>query len=252
MKESKCPLEVVRPTDGFQYTVNGGIALIDVGSSEHPAVWQVPASRLQWALSLYPVRLKELPATESPVTREIRLQRRRLARDGWRMTTEQKDGVIRQLNDLELRKVREYPPAPRYFLVKSIDGVEAAVHRLFVDATRDDEVEAVDGDFLNFTTARVKVTVEPVVTSGLTVAKGNRPPAVITEEVVVPNLYVVNNDAAQIVFEDSASQLRVNADCGTASPDDPPPAKPVRPEGASGADAAKNSEQAAWDRSQKG
>jgi hypothetical protein len=210
MWESRCPLEVIKPTGGFQYTVNGGVALIDVSTSEHCAVWQVPVSRLEWALSLYPVRLRELPPTESPATREIRLLQRRLARDSWKMTPDQKAAVVHALDNAELARSQEYPPTPRYFLVKSIDGVEHAVHRMYLDAGRSDEVGAVDGDFLNFTSARIRVTVEPVTDSGLTVAKGNRPPATMSEEIVVPNLYVVNSVTQQGEFEKALLQHKEN------------------------------------------
>jgi hypothetical protein len=210
MRESRCPLDIVKPTGGFQYTVNGGVALIDVSTSDAPAVWQVPVSRLEWALSLYPVRLRELPPTESPATRDIRLLRRRIARDSWRLTVEQKGRLVAELNGLELARSREYPPAPRYFLAKSIDGVEHAVHRMYLDAGKSDEVGAVDGDFLNYTSARIRVTVAPVTDSGLTVAKGNRPPVTMSEEIVVPNLYVVNSVTEQGEFEKALLQHKEN------------------------------------------
>ena len=252
-RESKCPLEVVKPTEGFQYSVNGDVALIDVGSPEHPAVWQVPADKLPWALSLYPARLKELPPTESPVTREIRLLRRRLARDSWRMTTEQKDSIIRQLNDLELVRLREYAPTPRFFLTKSVDGVDVPVHRIYVDAGTFDEVDAIDGDYLNFTTTTVRVTVELVSSGGLAVRKGDKPPVTV-EEMTVHNLRVINSVTKQHDFEDTMTQYReqAHARADVSSSGQWIPAKPIRPSGASGTDDAKNSEQAAWDKSQKG
>lgn len=84
----------------------------------------------------------------------------------------------------------------------------SGVHRLFLDAELNDEVEAVDGDFTNFTTVTVRVIVEPVIADGLTVAKGDRPPSVESEEVTVPNLYVVNSDESQKNFEESMLQVK--------------------------------------------
>ena len=72
MQESRCPLEVKTSSTGseggFQYFINGDIALISVGDAEHPAVWQIPLADLEWALSLYPVTLKKLPCARIPRT----------------------------------------------------------------------------------------------------------------------------------------------------------------------------------------
>jgi hypothetical protein len=224
MRESRCPLEITKAKDGFQYVISGNVALIDVGEPSRPAVWQIPVERLEWALSLHPVRLRELPPTESSATREIRLLRRRLVRDGWCMTPQQKDYIIHQLNDAELRKVREYPPAPRFFLTKSVDGVETAVHRLYLDAGRDDEVEARNGNYLDFTDVKVTVTVEAAADNGVGVRRGNRPLSE-TQQFIAPNLYIVDSPVEQEIFENTMLQVRttprgdidqlLSIECGT-------------------------------------
>jgi hypothetical protein len=214
MRESRCPLEVKTspgPEGGFQYVINGDVALISVGDAEHQAVWRVPAERLQWALSLYPVSLRRLPALESDEARQLRLLKRKVKREMPFLTQGQREIFQRQIQGLENSQRQAYEPAPRFVLNKYQDGQEIPVHRLFLDAQRKDEVEAVDGDFLNFTTTRVRVTAAPVSTAGVAVAKGGRPPATYSTEVVVPNLYIMHSDQSQSDFEDSLLQVKSTA-----------------------------------------
>lgn len=210
MRESRCPIEIeVEPKSGFEYIVNGDTALISVGDTEHPAVWRVPASHLDWALSLYPVTLKKLPSLEPPERREIRRLKRQLRTRMPFLTPEQRSVFEQSIKELESAQGRAYSAVPRYRLLKSIEGQEIPVHRLFLDAQRNDGVEAVDGDFLNFTTAKVRVTATPVDTGGTAVAKGDRAPSAWSEEVVVPNLYVVPCDKSQKDFEESFLQVKM-------------------------------------------
>ncbi len=216
IRESRCALEVKTSSKsgsyegGFRYVVNGDIALIEVKTPDETdrAVWRVPASHLEWALSLYPVSLRRLPELESNEARQLRLLKRSLRQRMPFLTQRQRLDFERKIQGLEESRRQAYEPTPRFLLVKYEDGREVPVHRLFVDAQRNDEVEAVDGDFLNFTTAKIRITVEPVTVDGLTVAKGNRPPSAWSEELVVPNLYVVNNAEAQKDFDKSILQIK--------------------------------------------
>jgi hypothetical protein len=211
MRESKCPLEIKTTDGGFKYVVNGDVALVEVSSEADHAVWRLPASRLDWASSLYPVTLRRLPALESTEARQLRLLKRRVKREMPFLTPGQRQAFEREIEALEFSQSCAYEPTPRFTLVKYQDGRETPVHRLFLDAGRNDEVSAVDGDFLNFTTAKVRVTVEPVTVDGLTIAKGNRPPSAWSEELTVPNLCVVNSDQSQKEFEDSVLQAKTTA-----------------------------------------
>jgi hypothetical protein len=214
MRESRCPLEVKTSTGsegGFQYVVNGDVALIEIASDTDHAVWRVPASRLEWALALYPVGLRRLPPLESNEARQLRLLRRRVKREMQYLTQAQRQAFERKIQGLEESCRKAYEPAPRFMLVKYQDGQEIPLHRLFIDAQRNDEVEAVDGDFLNFTTATIRVTVEPVTVDGLTIVKGNRPPSAWSEELVVPNIYISDSDQSQKDFEDAFLQVKRTA-----------------------------------------
>lgn len=206
MRESRCAFEVQQSRKaGFRYVVNGDVALIEVVDGKNTAVWRVPVEKTEWALSLYPVKLKPIPPVETQAERDVRFLTRKLARDGWRLTQEQKRRVIAELSEAEGRRLREPKPEPRFMLVKYDVGQEWFVHRLYLDVGTGDEVEAVDGDFLNFVTARIRVTVESVLDNGIGVRKGDRPLAE-TREFVVPNLRIVNSDTEQKKFEKAMLQ----------------------------------------------
>jgi hypothetical protein len=215
MRESRCPLEVKTSSmgaeGGFQYVINGDVALIGVANETDSGVWRVPVERLQWALSLYPVSLRRLPALESDEARQLRLLKRKVKREMPFLTQGQREIFQRQIQGLENSQRQTYEPAPRFALNKYQDGQEIPVHRLYLDAQRNDEVEAVDGDFLNFTTAKIRVTAEPVTVDGLAIVKGNRLPSAWSEEVVVPNLYILSSDQSQKDFEDSLLQAKTTA-----------------------------------------
>jgi hypothetical protein len=212
VREGRCPLEVktssTEANGGFQYVVNGETALISVGDAGTFAVWRVPASCLGWALSLHPVKLKRLPPVESPEQAEIRRLKRQIKTRRPFLTPGQLSALEQKIERLEAADRRAYTPVPRYQLVKYADGRENPVHRLYLDAGAADEVDAVDGDFLNFTTTNVRVTVEPVVESGWTIAKGDRRPKTWSEEVTVQNLQITNNADAQKGFERSQLQVK--------------------------------------------
>ena len=210
MRELKCPLEVIKPTAstaGFAYTVNGGTALIDVSSSDHPAVWRVPVSRLQWALSMYPVSLKRLPALESETMKQIRKLKRQFKNKMPFLTPAQREDFLKELSQLESMSPVDTSPH-RYMLIKYKDGRETPVHRLYLDAGPNDEVDCIDGDYLNFGMTKVRVTVEPVVTSGFAIAKGNRQPKAWEQEVAVQNFLITNNPDMQKDFENSFLQVK--------------------------------------------
>lgn len=207
MRESFCPLEVKREKDGFQYIVNGGVALVAVGDESCPAVWRVPVEKLPWALSMYPVSLKRLPELESPEREQIRRLKRQVRREMPFLTAVQRKQFEAAIAELDAQDRRAFPPVPRYSLVKYINGQERSVHRDFVDAESDDEVVAVDGDFLNFGLAEVSVTVEPFLAEGVV---GGRPigPAV-SSRVEIPNLQKVNSETAQRDFEEQMFQFKL-------------------------------------------
>jgi hypothetical protein len=210
VREGRCSLEVKTDSpEGFQYVVNGNVALISVGDAGTFAVWRVPASSLEWALSLHPVKLRKLPPVESPEAVEIRRLKRRIKTRRPFLIPGQLSALEQKIARLEAADRRAYAPVPRYQLVKYVDGREIPVHRLYLDAGAADEVDTVDGDFLNFTTTRVRVTVEPVVESGLTIAKGTTRPKTWSEEVTVQNLQITNNADAQKGFEESQLQVKM-------------------------------------------
>lgn len=250
MRESKCRPEVKSTRDGFQYAVNGGVGLIDVGTPEQPAVWRVPVERLDWALSMYPVRLKELPPLESQTVGAHRRLRRKVRREGPFLAQVGRQALEQEIDDLQQQAAREYEPTPRYELIKSVNGEDVPVHRLYLEAGRYDEVEALDGDFLNYTDTTVRVTMTLKAENGIAIRKGDQP-VISVEELSLPNLRVTNSWTQQRVFEDEMAQYRDAHSRRLAELGQWVPSKPVRPYGASPADDAQNAAQAAWDKLQK-
>lgn len=207
MQESRLRLPIEKAKDGFKYIVNGNVALIEItGGSDH-VVWRIPVSRLEWALSLYPVRPKRLPDLESPEKAQIRRLKQKIKREMPFLTPAQRTGLERGIGELEVSHRRAYSPIPRFMLIKYQDGQELEVHRMYVGAGPHDQIDPVDGDFTNFATTRVRVTVESVADGGLAIRRGDRP-LTESQEVTVQNLQIINNAEAQKDFEESFLQVK--------------------------------------------
>jgi hypothetical protein len=61
------PEAPVGQSEPFSFISNGGLALIDVDK----AIWKIPIVRLDFARSVWPVYVKQLPALEHPERRKI-------------------------------------------------------------------------------------------------------------------------------------------------------------------------------------
>jgi hypothetical protein len=209
MQESRLKPEVVTPhqREGFRYVINGDVALIEVIDGTDHVVWQVPAAKLEWARNLYPVFLKRLSDLELPETAQRRRLQAQLKRRVPRWTREQHQAVVKQIEELRAMEQRSFAPVPRFMIMKYAYGKEVGVHRLFMDAGPGDIVEPLDGNYTNFTTTTIRRTHEPVAEGGLAIRKGNRP-SIESEEVTVPNLYILHSDKSQKNFEDSFLQVK--------------------------------------------
>jgi hypothetical protein len=197
MQESKLrPVEKAK--DGFHYHINGDVALISVTSGDDHAVWRIPVSRLEWALSMYPVSLKRLPELESHNAAKIRQLKAKVKRE---RSSSKRAGLENDITKLEVAEQREYPPVPRYMLIKNADAQEFEVHRIYTNAGDNDQIKPVDDDFMNFATTRVRFIFEatncPVV-----------PYPTFQTEVAVQNLQIINNADAQQDFEKSFLQVK--------------------------------------------
>lgn len=205
----KLPVEVA-PTklDDFEYTISadGMVALIPVGDDTARGIWKIPANQLSWAREMMPVFLKQLPDLE-PVElkrqREIRHQMRYLGRY---MTQEYLLGLQKEVATLDAQVARLYQPIARYCLMKWTPKRDIPVHRLYVGVDDDTEVEAVDGDFLNFCPVRVQVILDPVADAdGIAGGRG----ATETKIIEVANLRIVPMSAdKQEKFEKGLYQYR--------------------------------------------
>ena len=215
--------EIVTPhqREGFRHTVYGSTAFIEVVDGSDVAIWKIPAAKLNWAISLYPVYLKRLPDLEPSEIAEGRRLQARLKRESWHLTPKHKQMIADQILELAKRARRTFGPIPRFMLAKYQGGERQEVHRLFVGAIQGEVVEPLDGDYLNFCDLTFKVTMKPVIEEGHTVAKGDKPPRKDEEEegeiiyeretVTVPNLHVVHSDQSQMKFDMSQLQYKLTA-----------------------------------------
>lgn len=210
ISELKLPPETVKPhqREGFTYAINNGVALIDVANDTDHAVWRVPLDKLPWALSMYPVSLQRLPALEPVEAAQIRKLKWQLKTRRPFMTPKQLQILEEDIKSLTALEKRLYPPVPRYQLLKYLDGGVIPVHRIYLDAGRDDQIKTVDGNFLNFATASYTRVEQPIVQDGLVVAK-RRQPGVWSDLVTLPNLYIANSPAEQKDFEDKFLQAKL-------------------------------------------
>jgi hypothetical protein len=184
------------PSD-FRFEVNGDTVLIPVGNPETGhGVWKIPVQALSWAREQWPVFLRKLPPLESPERERMRELRRELRLELKRspflskLTRDMRESFVAEIEDLEAQELRAYDPLPRYALLKSTINGDIALHRLFLSASPDQEIIAVDDDFLNFTVAKVTVIVEDV-TDGYAACPRRESTA------WVPNLQIVGASAAQ-------------------------------------------------------
>jgi hypothetical protein len=209
VRESKLPPEVVAPHQraGFHYVINGGIALIEIIDGSDRALWKVPVDKLDWALSQSPAFLRKLPPLEPQEAMQRRRLETRLRRKD--LSTAQRQEIEFQIAKLRADEQRTFAPVPRFMLLKYSEGSQLLVHHLFLKTGPGDIVESVNGDFLDFTTVTLRVTSKVVTEAGLGVRKGNRP-VEETEEITLPNLYLVASDVSQRNFEQSMLQIKIN------------------------------------------
>jgi hypothetical protein len=208
VRESKLPPEVVAPhqREGFHYVVNGGIALIEIIDGSDRALWKVPVDKLDWAISMYPVFLKRLPDLEPQEAMQRRRLKTRLRKKG--LSLEQRQEIESQIARVQSDEHRTFSPAPRFQLLKYLDGEQRLVHHLFLESGPGDIVESLNGDFTDFTNITLRMTSKITTEDGVGVRKGNRPVEEV-EEITLPNLYVIRSDVSQRNFESSMLRIRL-------------------------------------------
>jgi hypothetical protein len=188
------PEAPVGQSEPFSFISNGGLALIDVDK----AIWKIPIVRLDFARSVWPVYVKQLPALEHPERRKIRDLKEQLKTQSWKwlpaMRT-QAEAEIVKWEDM-LQRAEDRNPIARYGIFKSINGRETGVHRLYMNAGTNEDVAAANGDLTDFGTVKMRVTVEPMFFVDTAVIPGNADPQCpqrIEQDVEVPNLYLIQS-----------------------------------------------------------
>jgi hypothetical protein len=219
LQEHRLPPEVETKKTGDEvavYSLNNGVALIPLATGEEFAIWKVPAGeRLDWCLGQFPLRLRRLPPTENVFEFQLRKVRRQLAD----ATKYGKSALIEALSqtveELQAKVARESQRTqiPRFVLIKSIDGREQLLHRLyykeFNDATlrEGDILDCVDGDFLNYGTPQIPVTLEPLASGSGVLVRAANP----DEAQPVSNFFIKKDPITQEHFEESLLPTRVTA-----------------------------------------
>jgi hypothetical protein len=122
------------------------------------------------------------------------------------MSQEYFAGLQKEVADLDEQVARLYQPIARYCLMKWTPKRDIPVHRLFTGVDDDTEIEPVDGDFLNYGTVKVQVTLDPVADKdGIAGGRGETETRIIE----VNNLRIVQmSPDKQEKFEDGHFQYR--------------------------------------------
>ncbi len=124
------------------------------------------------------------------------------------MTPLQGQAFERDIAELEAAEAQRPKPPQRYMLMKYVGGEAVPVHRLFVDGEPEDQVEAIDNDFLNFSTTVIRLTASVVLQGGVAVVKGDYPLS-YCEDTVIPNLQVLHSNESQKNFEKRMMKLKM-------------------------------------------
>jgi hypothetical protein len=191
LKESYLPIEYEDAL--FQYEVYGDTAFIDLGNNR---IWKVPADDLTWAKAIFPINVWEVPPLESPELAEVRSLKARLR--SYRLGFNERAAFQQTLNELEGQieagDIRKMPK--RYGIFKKIDGEYVSVARLYLRAGRNETVDALDGDFLNYGKVPAVSVTQPIYFDGAAIVPGvanPQNPVRVEGNGLVPNLYIVQS-----------------------------------------------------------
>jgi len=289
MQESRLPREVARDNNvEHETSEDGSVEFFNVATTDKPIVWQVPVQYREWALAQFPLRLVELPPLESETHRELRRLKRRLRDRAPFLTQGLRARLDREIQDLEQQCAKPRIAPPRYELRKG----ETVLHRVFMQefhgAAPEEEVRALDGNYLNYATTTARIESSVISDSDTVVLKGRTPiyadgpdgktvvgytasPLRVEVFATVPNLVTANDTRPPIAefykqlgveyrvpqqtdFEGAMVQRHDGHDRVEAIAFEQPvpvPERSVRPAGASPSDDEKNAAQAKWDEQQR-
>lgn len=191
LKESYLPIEYEDVL--FQYEIYGDTAFIDLGNNR---IWKVPADDLTWAKAIFPITVREVPPLESPELAEVRSLKARLR--SCRLGVNERAAFRQTLNELEGQieagDIRKMPK--RYGIFKKVDGEYVSVARLYLRAHRNETVDALDGDLLNYGKVPTASVTQPIYFNGAAIVPGvanPQNPVRVEGDGFVSNLYIVQS-----------------------------------------------------------
>lgn len=191
LKESSLPIEYEE--DLFQYEIRGDTAFIDLGNDR---IWKVPADDLIWAKAIFPINVREVPPLEPPEKAELRNTKARLKQN--RLGFNERHQLEKRRDVLEGKiKSGDITTMPRRFgIFKKIDGEYVSVARLYIRAGRNETVDALDGDLLNYGLVPTASVTQPIYFNNTAIVPGianPQNPVRVDGDGCVPNLYIVQS-----------------------------------------------------------
>jgi hypothetical protein len=201
----------------FEYHINGAIALISLtNAAGDSVVWKIPADRLDWAKNIAPVYLNKLAPLEPSEAGELRRLKVKQKRTNIFKNMAEREASENEVARLTrvVERLKSSPTPQRYSIMKTVDGKEVQVHRLFLNAGLAEEVIANDGDFTNYTSLPVRTITTPTYCDGVRYEPDLKAPRQTTTDVdffsnleLVPH-FVVPIAKSQEKFEKSMLSIK--------------------------------------------
>ena len=203
MKESYLPVDRGTPFD-YEVSANGELVLIDVPQKINRTkqttvhVWKLPVKDLDWAKSIFPFHIRTIPPLDSPEILAARALKAKLRgrRLGFKERYDFESALTRVKTKIAEGDVTPMPV--RYGVYKNVGGKEVSVARMYLRADIGEDVDALDGDLLNYGTTSTERITSPIFYDGAAVVPGVSNPANpvrVERGDQIPNLYVVQGSA---------------------------------------------------------
>lgn len=203
LKESYLPVDRGTPFE-YEVSADGELLLIDVPHKINRTkqttvhVWKLPLKDLDWAKSIFPFHIRTIPPLDSPEILAARALKAKLRgrRLGFKERYDFESALTQVKAKIAEGDVTAMPV--RYGVYKNVGGKEVSVARMYLRADIGEDVDALDGDLLNYGTVYTERITRPIFYDGAAVVPGISNPANpvrVERGDRIPNLYIIQGSA---------------------------------------------------------